>query len=93
MGYFLPLLASSSHCFVIRRYLGDSGHTGSRISCRIAGKMAKPAINQNVLTLGSKRNTRLIFGWAILAVACMDEHKAFHCYWSTNCGLWKISKP
>jgi hypothetical protein len=48
---FSPLLASSSHCFVIRRYLGDSGHTGSRISCRIAGKMAKPARVQSVINL------------------------------------------
>lgn len=48
---FSPLLASSSHCFVIRRYLGDSGHTGSRISCRIAGKMAKPEIFQSDINL------------------------------------------
>lgn len=35
--------ASSSHCLVINRYLGDSGHIGNRISCNIAGQMAKPS--------------------------------------------------
>ena len=39
-----PFLASSSHCFVMRRYLGDSGHIGRSISCNIAGQIAKPAI-------------------------------------------------
>lgn len=38
----VPFRASSSHCLVMSRYLGDSGQTGSRISCRIAGQMARP---------------------------------------------------
>lgn len=39
---YLPFLASSSHCLVINRYLGDSGHTGSKINCNMAGHIANP---------------------------------------------------
>lgn len=39
---YLPFLASSSHCLVINKYLGDSGQTGSKINCNMAGHIANP---------------------------------------------------
>lgn len=39
---YLPFRASSSHCLVISKYLGDSGQIGSSSNCNIAGQMASP---------------------------------------------------
>lgn len=35
--------ASSSHCLVMSRYLGLSGHIGSKTSCNKAGQTARPS--------------------------------------------------
>lgn len=45
----LPFLASSSHCLVINRYLGDSGHTGSKINCNTAGHIANPVNSKKMV--------------------------------------------
>jgi hypothetical protein len=37
-----PFLASSSRCLVRRRYLGDSGHIGRRMSWSAEGTTARP---------------------------------------------------
>jgi len=42
LKFYSPFLASSSHCLVINKYLGDSGHTGSKINCNMAGHIANP---------------------------------------------------
>lgn len=39
----VPFRASSSHCLVMSRYLGDSGQTGNSSSCSTAGHIARPS--------------------------------------------------
>lgn len=62
----LPFRASSSHCLVIKRYRGDSGHTGNKINCNMAGHIANPVNKYKInCTVGRfqssiERNTYLI---------------------------------